>query len=70
MKKKKILFPEIAAEMARNGETLKDLAELLGLKIGSVSQKLNGRVRFYETEVRQLCYHYNRDYFDLFKRGE
>ena len=46
MKKKKILFPEIAAEMARNGETLKDLAELLGLKVSAVSQKLNGRVRF------------------------
>lgn len=37
------MYKNVNAERARKGITLEDLAEALGLTIGTVSQKLNGK---------------------------
>ena len=37
------MYKNVKAEMSRKGIILEDLAEALGLTIGTVSQKLNGK---------------------------
>lgn len=70
MKKKKVLYPIIASEMAMRGETQKDMAELLNLSVPTISVKLAGGIRWYDSEIEKLCKHYKKDYLELFKKGE
>lgn len=67
MEGKKVLFPNLAAEMARNGDTLETIAELLGVSIPAVSRRLNGAVSWSIHDIDAICRHYNMSYEELFK---
>lgn len=65
---KKVLFPELCAEIARRGETRKYVAELLGISTTSLLNKLAGRTDWAFGEVEKLCEHYGKDCYELFKK--
>ena len=44
-----------------NGLTYKDVSELLGLSIATVSSKINGQSDFLLSEIQLLKKHYNLD---------
>lgn len=60
-------YPNLLAEMARRGETQKSLAEILGLSVNCISQKMNGKTEWNIGEIEKLCEHYGKDYYELFK---
>lgn len=68
MTKKLVVYPNLVSEMAKRGETQKDIAELLGIAIPTICRKLNGQVDWNITEVDMLCEHFNKDYYQLFIR--
>lgn len=64
---KKPKYPNLAAEMARNGENQAYLAKLVGLSQKTMSKKLRGIVPFTLGEVEIICNHYKQNYYELFK---
>ena len=68
MKRKKIIkFPNLLAEMKKSGETQNDLARLLKLTQATISRKLSGKVEWGIGEINDICEHYKKDYYELFK---
>ena len=65
---KKLMYLEIAAEMVRHGETQQSLAELLEISDASVRNKLYGKTEWTISEIDKLCQHYNKNYYELFKK--
>lgn len=65
--KKIVKFPNLVAEMARNGETQKDLAALLKTNKSTMSRKLNGKTEWTIGDIDIICEHYKKDYYQLFK---
>ena len=66
-------FPQLVKIMNERGETLKDIAELLGYSQKSksqISRRLTGEIEFTISDVEILCEHYNMDFWELFKRKE
>ena len=64
-------FPEIVKQMTKRKETLKDIADLVGLTDkASISKKLSGNTSWSLQEVEILCKHYNIKFEKLFKRKE
>ena len=59
------LIANIRAEMARNGKTQTDLAQLLGITRQSVSQRMLGRVDFRVSEVQAIATSLNVTVADL-----
>lgn len=47
-------YKNLRAEMARNGVTIKQIAMLLGVRFATVSDKLNGRSRFFCDEAIKI----------------
>lgn len=47
-------YKNLRAEMARNGVSVGDLADSLEVRFATVSDKLNGRSRFYWDEVNRI----------------
>lgn len=62
------LYRNLRAEMARNNITIGDLAELLGVRYATVSDKINGKSRFYYDEAYKIkrCFFPGRDLEYLF----
>lgn len=48
------MYSNLRAEMARKGIKVKDLAELLGVRRTTVSDKINGKYRFYYDEAKKI----------------
>lgn len=67
---KKILYLDLVGEIARHGETQKSLAKLLGLTPQSIGFKLAGKSDWSISEIEKICKHYNKNYYELFKRSE
>lgn len=67
---KKIKYPELAGEMAKRGDTQKTLGNLLGVNCSSISRRLSGEIEWSISEIDILCKRYNKNYYELFKRGE
>lgn len=67
---RKIKYPEVAGEMAKHGETLKDVGKLIGVTYSSVSRKISGENPWTIGEIETLCKHYNKNYYELFKKSE
>lgn len=65
--KRVVKFPNLVAEMARNGETQKDLAKLLKTTRSTMSRKMNGKTEWTISDVEIICEHYKKDYYELFK---
>ena len=61
-----VKYPNLAGEMAKNGENQTTLAELLGLSKPTISRKLSGQTDWTIGEVEKLCEHYGKDYYQLF----
>lgn len=59
-------YPNLRAEMARSGDNMADLAELLEISIPSVSRRLSNEVPFDVNECVILCNHYNVPFEVLF----
>ena len=69
MGRRKTVFPDLAAEMRRNGETQSDLSNLLGFNSNSpISQRMTGKTEFTLNEVECICSHYGKPCEILFKR--
>lgn len=56
------VFPNLEAEMARMGIQRKDLAEKLGVRTATISDKLNGKFPFTLDEVVAI----KREFFPKF----
>ena len=67
---KKVLYPELTAEIAKRGDTLKSIGKLLDINYSSVSRKLAGQTCWTITEIDKLCEYFNKDYYELFKRND
>lgn len=65
---KKIKYPELVAEMAKNGHTQATIGKLLGVTHGSISRRLSGEIEWTISEIDELCKFYNKDYYQLFKK--
>ena len=44
--------------MARHGMTIKDLAEVCGISLTAMSNKMNGHVDFYLTEIKKIVLYF------------
>lgn len=66
---KKVKYPELTGEMAKHGDTQKDVAKLLGITYASVSRRLSGEIQWTIGDIEKLCKHYNKDYYELFKKA-
>lgn len=65
---KKIKYPELVGEIAKHGETQKELGKLLGLTHVSVCRRLSGETKWSIDEMDKICKHYNKSYYELFKK--
>lgn len=65
-KEKVIMYPNLLAEIARSGDDLTLLAELLNMSPSSVSRRLNGSIEWSKSEIDTLCDHYKKSYDYLF----
>ena len=76
MEKAKRPYPNIDAELARNGFTVADLAEFMGMTRQAIYNKLNGKAGFTLKDMEQVqeffkvkdCGTFTLDY--LFSNGE
>jgi plasmid maintenance system antidote protein VapI len=48
------MYCNLKAEMARHGIKVKDIAELLNVRRATVSEKINGKYRFYCDEALKI----------------
>lgn len=64
----KPLFPNLAGEMAKRGETVGTIAKLLDVSKPIAYSRLQGKSDFRIGEVEKLCEHYNSDYATLFSK--
>lgn len=76
MERDKILFPNLEAELARVNLTKPALAQIIGIAIGSMYSKVNGKTEFNLGEMQDIAkcletmsgQRLTLDY--LFKKGE
>lgn len=66
---KKLKYPELIAEMAKNGDTQKSLAKLLGITYSSVCRRLSGKSEWTIGDIEKICEYYNKNYYELFKKN-
>lgn len=59
-------YPNLRAEMARRGYTVETFGEIIGLKSGATSLKLNGKRDFDIVEIKKICEHFNMSFEVLF----
>lgn len=55
MEKSKELFPNLAAEMARANITKPELAKTIGIALGSMYSKTNGKTEFTLGEMQDIA---------------
>ncbi|MBR5835551.1 MAG: hypothetical protein IKY66_05240 [Bacteroidales bacterium] len=63
---KVINYPALAGIMASNGETYQSLADLLGTSTSAISRRMKGEVDWSLHEVKAICEHYEKSYYELF----
>lgn len=59
-------YPNLIAEMARNGITQSSLARMIGLAYPTVSRKLTGQIPWNIGEIEAICKILNKNYYELF----
>lgn len=60
-------YPGIIAEMARHGDTQKELGEKIGISREALRLKLIGKNKWTIDEIEKICKVYKKDYYELFK---
>lgn len=68
MKMNKKTYANLRAEIARNGDTLNTLSEVLGVSVGSISKRLSGDIEWTISEIKILCDRYNKSFEELFEK--
>ena len=64
----KVRFPKLLEKMKSNGDSQKDISDLLGLKFQEqVCRRLYGKNEFKINEIITLCKYYNTNVEELFK---
>lgn len=66
-KKKEIKFPNLRVEMLKHGETQQDLANVLKQGRVTINKKINGKRQWLIGDIEDICKHYGKDYYELFK---
>ena len=66
MATKKNTYPNLRAEMTRHGETVGDLAAVLGISLQVTSLKLCKKSRWTQPQIELLLDHYGQTYEYLF----
>ena len=67
---KELVYPNLYAEIMRNGEKQQDIGNLLGIAKTTVNHKLSGKYDWTISEIETLCNHFKKDYYELFKRKD
>ena len=67
MATKQVVYPGLAVEMARHGETQETLAEMLDLSVSAFNRRMNGKVEWTIHEIDKVCRHYGKSYEEIFK---
>ena len=70
MKKVKYMYPNIVAEMARNGDTLQTLGKKIGMNYQTLSARLRGKKAFELPEIYILMKVYGKSFEELFTTNE
>lgn len=52
------MYKNLRAEMAREGITMVDISEFLGVRYATVNDKVNGKYRFYYDEALKIKRHF------------
>lgn len=68
MKTKKPVFPELEAELAKNGMSYTDFGKILGITTMAISNRMNGKVEFQFHEIDKAIDYFNKDFKALFKK--
>ena len=64
---KEIKYPNLRAEMAKNGISQEKLAEVIGITQQTFSRKITGLNEWTISEIETICEYFNKDYYELFK---
>lgn len=65
-KPKTYYFPNLRAEMARRGDRLEDVANVLNISVPSLSRRLSNEIAFDVNEIDILCKRYQVPFETLF----
>lgn len=68
--KKKVVYSNLAAEMARKRITQKDLAKILGVNNVGIHSRLYGEVEWKLSEICKVMNLFNLGFEYLFEKGE
>lgn len=61
----------LKSKMVLHGETMEDLAKILGIAIQTLSRKISGQTDFTQTEMNIIREHYeltDSEYVEIFKK--
>ena len=67
---KKAKYPVIREELAKRGQTLKDLEDVLHIDRTNIGLRIRGKRDWTIGEVKDLCRYFNKDFWDLFEEEE
>ena len=67
MEKKIPKYPNLVAEMAKNGDTQISLGKVIGLAKVTMCLKMSGKTEWTISEIDKICEHYKKNYYELFK---
>ncbi len=67
---KKAKYPVIREELAKRGETLKDLEKVLHIDKTNIGLRVVGDREWTIGEVEALCDYFNKDFYELFRKDE
>lgn len=69
MKEKRVAYPGLVAVMASRGDTHASLGSILHISTSAVSRRMTGEVEWSLGEIRAICEHYKKSYYELFDEG-
>lgn len=63
----KIIYPNLEAELARNGISKKKYSEVLGIPASGITLRMQGKIKFTLPDIKKTIELLNRDFEFLFK---
>ena len=61
-------YPYLFNEIKRNNETQIQIARLIGISKETMIKRMSGRSDWTISEIETICKHYNKDYYELFRK--